>query len=141
MDLQLQDRLEKVAARVIAVRLAWRLVALWSMLALIGLACWWLIQWRNWQSGPVVAWTLAGLAGVLASWLGLRAMLKRRDLREAARRIEQRFPSLGERLLAAIDQRPISPDGQFGYLQQKLIEATVAHDDQNQWKKSVPGRD
>ncbi len=139
MDLQLQHRLEKVAARVIAMRLAWRLMALWLVLAIIGIGCWWLIRSQSWQTGPLTALALGCVAFAMASWFGLRALLMRRDLQAVAQKIEKRFPNLGERLLAAMEQRPASPDGKFGYLQQRLIESTVQHDDQNGWLRAVPG--
>ncbi len=140
MDLQLQHRLERVAARLASMRLAQRLMTLWLVLAAIGFVSSWLIRSQGWQFGPLTALGLGCLAFALAGWFGLRAMFMRRDLRAVAQQIEQRFPSLGERLLAAIEQRATSEDGKFGYLQQRLIESTVEHDQEHDWQRSVPGQ-
>ena len=140
MDFRIQQRLQRVAARMRSMRLAWRLNATWLLLALIGLMCLVVAGDPTWSSGPSIAASLVIAAFVLGIWFSLSTFWQRQDLRVTAQQVEQSFPTLGERLLAAIEQRPDRPDGKFGYLQKSLIDSAVAHDDQYQWTSTVPKR-
>ncbi|MGN6134544.1 MAG: hypothetical protein ACTHOU_08585, partial [Aureliella sp.] len=140
MDLRLKRRLEKVAARISNLRLAWRLAAMWLALAAVAAALLYLSRDQGWNLGPTVAAALAAIALAMALGLWIITRWPKADYAQTAQRIESSFPTLNETLLAAVDQRPQQPDGGYGYLQQRLIDSAVAHDLRHRWAGLVPRR-
>lgn len=140
MDSRLQQRLEKVATRKRNLGLAKRLAVMWFSLAAMGAIALWLSRQQGWQTGPQIALALATAATLLTLWFGARALWRGTDLAVTARSIEDHYPTLNERLLAALHQQPHRADGSFGYLQKRLIDDTVAHDREHSWLRVVPSK-
>ncbi|MEO6002349.1 MAG: hypothetical protein ABIZ04_06330 [Opitutus sp.] len=69
------------------------------------------------------------VASSLAAWLAWR---DRSDVFTAARHLEQRFPELRSALQAAVEQRP-EPEGQFGFLQRRVINDVLRHAETHDW--------
>ncbi len=103
MDLRLKQRLDRVASRVRSLRLAWRLSFIWPVLALFGAIVWLVARDANFDSasalGPTLAIAMATVAVIVGLFVVVRAWWTRHDLVETAQQIEQRFPTLNEKLL------------------------------------------
>lgn len=133
IDSQLGRQLSNVADRI--VRLAmWRRLTRWWILLSVLVAVWAI------AGGPLVpawGWFLAaGTVGIgVLMWSRSRSLPRP----EVARRIEQAFPDLDSRLLAAIEQQPDSKTGELNVLQRQVIAETVHHSRMNDWADSVPG--
>lgn len=136
-DQHLRDALNQVGLRYrrLVMRRTWAVVCLG--LALFGLA---LLGWvRGMVAGAVpvmvgmgVAAVFIGLAPVVFTWLA-----RLRDPVWIGRRIEQQFPELDARLLAALEQKPDS--GGLGFLQQMVIDEAVRHSQRNGWEQIISG--
>src|SRR5262249_41635995 len=116
----LHARLQCVARRQQSLRLWSLLAATWAGAGFLGLALYFLHRQVGWASAltvPLVA--LIGIAAALVIFV--RHQRLRPDFREVARTVEAHHPSLEGRLLTAVQQQPGS-DGQFHYLQERLIE-------------------
>lgn len=130
--------LDRVAARYRHLRF-WQTLALaWLLAALTGLVLWGL---RNHlgairPSTPMLLSLGLALIG-LSLW---SAMISTRNLLWVARQIEATYPDLRSSLLAAIEQRPVLPDGRFGYLQSNVIRQALAHADHHPWRQVVSTR-
>lgn len=110
-----------------------------------------------WVATALAVWGGALLAsGVgLAPWLGVAAasvaglaaavraaVLHRRcgrDLRQAALRIERRYPELETRLLTAVERQSAS-NREPGFCEKRLVEEVLAHSRANDWAVVVPKR-
>src|SRR5689334_17102294 len=114
MDSRLKQRLEKVAARARYLRLAKRLAAVWLCLAAMGALALWTSRQQDWQMGPSIAMGLALVATLLVAWFWARSLWRQTDFAVTARSIEEHYPTLNERLLAAMYQQPHRADGSFG---------------------------
>ncbi len=137
MDLQLRQRLERVAARVRHLRFATRMALMWLVAAAIGLAILLIAKQQGWVLGPTWSRGIAISSLVIALLLWVLTRLRRPNLVDTAQQIEQSYPSLNERLLAAISQKPQTEQG-FGYLQKQLIQSTVDHDREHGWHGIIP---
>ncbi len=92
----------------------------------------------NWWSWEAVIAVLAATAG--AATVGLIVLARSRpDLRAIAREVEARHPDLRVALLTAMDQKP-GPNGELGYLQQRLLGDVSEHAIKNRWVRKVSGR-
>src|SRR5262245_57794821 len=99
------------------------------------------IAWARWtdHAVPGVALALLILLPLVVLPLVLSAMKRRSvDTAGIARRIEQRFPELDVRLLAAIEQNPSAETRQLGYLQETVVGEAVAHARTRSWDCIVP---
>jgi hypothetical protein len=136
MNLELRQRLERVARRIRSLRLWNGLAICWIFWALVGLALFAAAVGWGWQvprEWPVWLAALAGLTGAIAAAAIHRST---RDHRLVARRIEARHPELATLLLAAIEQRPQS--GQpLGYLQSAVVRDAVDHGRKSDWTDAV----
>src|SRR5260221_1811648 len=135
-DQQLKQELESVGRRdrQLAVRCA--LAVVWISLALVVCA----VIARGRGAGSGVMLLLLPLVAVLIVALP-RAIARVRASRDPlwlGRRIENRFPNLNARLLTALEQRPKSPDGELGFLQQSVIGEALEHARGNSWTEIVP---
>lgn len=83
--------------------------------------------------GQAIAIGVAALSLLVMCFLAVWSMLSFRDVKWVAMSIEQRYPSLNQRLLTAIDQR----EDELGYLQQRVIKEARDHSRQNPWQEVV----
>lgn len=97
-----------------------------------------LALFASWWSWPVLLGFFAVLC--LASLIG-HVLVDRgeQNLREIARRIEERHPDLRSALLAAMDQKP-AEDGSLSFLQRKLLGEISEHAVKNRWVRQVSER-
>ncbi len=132
----LHRQLQPIADRRRRLYLARRLSIGWLICGLIGaglVAAAWLWGW-----GLSLAAAALCIAAVLATgWIVYRSRRLQPDYRALARTIEQQHPDLQALLLAAIEQEPQGPDGQMGYLQQRVITEAVAHAAGHDWVQSI----
>lgn len=97
-----------------------------------------LALFASWWSWPLVLGFFGALC--LASAIGfVRIDRSTPDLRELARRIEEKHPDLRAALLAAMDQKP-GPDGGLSFLQRKLLGEISEHAVRNHWVRRVSER-
>lgn len=83
----------------------------------------------------IIAGCTLGLA-VVGGWT--LASQSYKNPRKVASVVEQQFPDLQERLLAAVDQAP-DENGQYSYLQRRVVENSLAHQRQHGWQSMVSG--
>ncbi len=63
-----------------------------------------------------------------------------RDPHWLAQKIELAHPQLQARLLAAVEQRPEGPSGEYGYLQETVIREALEDARRHGWEETVPTR-
>ena len=98
-----------------------------GLAALSAIAGWW-----SW-------WAVLGLVAtlIITTLVGLALIDRSKpDLRELARRIEEKHPDLRAALLAAMDQKP-GPGGELGFLQKRLLGEISEHAIKNRWVRQV----
>ncbi|CAA9374027.1 MAG: hypothetical protein AVDCRST_MAG64-153, partial [uncultured Phycisphaerae bacterium] len=115
------------------------LSGLWATLAVAGLAA---FAWNN-GAGHIIPRALIGVLLVLPLVLlpfYLRSLRSVGNPVWVARRIEQKYPDLDARLLAALEQRPAdgAPGGRLSYLQQTVTEEALGHARKRPWGHVVP---
>jgi hypothetical protein len=132
----LRRQLEPVVARRRHLSLAWQLSIYWLACGLAGLVLIGANQLWGWRS-PLAIWALCAAIATATLWAIYRSRRLRPDYRAIARNIEQQHPDLKALLLAAIEQKPDGPDGQFGYLQQQVLLQAVSHATDHDWVQSV----
>ena len=132
----LAERIDRVSARLRSIRF-W-----WSLAIIAGLAAAGLLLLERLQ--PSAVWTrreLIGvvLVGVMAATLiaMLVARFSYRNRRKLALRIEQRFPSLNQRLLTALSIPQPAVGQPLGYLQQEVIRDAYRHSQTHAWTQVV----
>jgi hypothetical protein len=132
MDPQIEYFLTRVAQRYRSQRWAYSLSLVWGLLAL-AIAAGWIpipaLREGGWREGAIPAGIL--LAALVASWLISRWAY--RDLRSVARRVEQAFPTLEQRLLttanASTDSSP--------YFRRRLTQDVIRHALTHDWKQAL----
>ena len=132
----LRRQLQPIADRRRRLYLARRLSVCWLICALVGaglLGAAWLWGWES-SSAPA-ALSIAAL--VATGWIIHGSRRLQPDYLALARVIEQQHPDLQALLLAAIEQEPHGPDGQMGYLQQRVITEAVTHATGHDWLYSI----
>jgi hypothetical protein len=132
----LRRQLEPVVARRRHLSLAWQLSIYWLACGLAGLILIGANQLWGWRS-PLAIWALCAAIATATLWALYRSRRRRPDYRAIARNIEQQHPDLKALLLAAIEQKPDGPDGQFGYLQQQVLLQAVSHATDHDWVQSI----
>jgi len=132
----LRKRLRPIVKRRRRLHLAYLLSACWIVAALLGIGL--ISANRYWGlKSPVANWALC-ISAVLATLYALyRSRRMRPDYKAVARHIEQQNPDMQALLLAAIEQEPEQPDGQFGYLQDRVIGEAVRHATKHDWLQSI----
>jgi len=88
----------------------------------------------SWSWPAVLVWFGALCVGSVIGFVRIDRSTP--DLRELARRIEEKHPDLRAALLAAMDQKP-GPDGGLSFLQRKLLGEISEHAVRNQWVRRV----
>jgi hypothetical protein len=135
-DKRLESILEEVRTRRHRLHQWTSLARCWGAFVLVSLAVLILERltgWGTWLAMPVLA-AAAFIAGVIVL---VRAKQTQLTWSQIAHLIEQRFPHLDGRLLTAVEQN--SKDrGELNYLQQKVLEETLAFSKQDDWKEIVP---
>jgi len=113
-----------------------RLTRVWLGAALLGAGCWMVLRLTGWA--PQGLW--AGLALLGAAVLSLLQFRRRwqPDLRGIAGDLEQRAPDLEGRLLTAVQQEP-GAEGDFNYLQDRLVTEVLRAGHASEWVRAVPG--
>ena len=133
----LRRQLEPIVARHRHLRLAQRLALYWLVAGLVGLA----LVGMDWLWGWYSSFAFGGLfvAAVLATIAAVRRTRRMGpDYQAIARNIEQQHPEIKALLLAAVEQKPEGPDGQFGYLQLQVLTEAVVHATRHDWLVSIP---
>jgi len=132
----LRRQMQPAVDRRMHVHLAWRMAACWLIAGLIGIVLamvGWLWGWRS-------PWATLGLfigAFLATIWLVLRSRRLQPDYRALARTIEQQHPELQALLLAAVEQKPEGPEGQWGYMQRRVIGEAIEHAAGHEWQESI----
>ena len=132
----LKARLVPLAKRRHRLKLWSRLTACWSVAALAGLAVMGLQGMAGWStplSLPLVA--MAGLVAAVVIWF--RTRLGEADWRSLARQVETAHPELGGRLITAVQQQA-GASGEFNYLQQRVLDETLACNRRSSWTGVFP---
>lgn len=124
----IEHELQDVAGRFRRVMLWRNLTVVW----IVALAAVWILP-----RGTALAGTL-GLAAVTV----LAAAARRFDLRAVAGCIEQAFPELQTKLLAAYEQELRAPPGERGFLEEEVIQQARIHAlTHGRWRETVPSRE
>ncbi len=130
----LNEHLEPVARRCRRLQL-WRgLAVCWALAGLLAVALGAFgVDYR-------IAVPLVGLVGFVAAlWMGLGCLSAKSDAHWLALQIEQQHPELKTVLLAALEQQP-NAEGQFSFLQQRVIAEAVVHGQNLGWTDAFPVR-
>ena len=132
----LRKRLRPIVNRRRRLHLAYLLSVFWLAAALVGIGLISANRYRGLKS-PVANWALF-ISTVLATLFALyRSRRMQPDYKAVARHIERQNPDMQALLLAAIEQEPEQPDGQFGYLQDRVIGEAVRHATKHDWLQSI----
>ena len=130
----LNEHLEPVARRYRRMQL-WRGLAIcWALAGLLAIALGAFgVEYR-------VGVPLVGVVGFAAAlWMGFATLSAKADPHWLARQIELQHPELKTALLAALEQKP-DADGQFSFLQQRVIAEAVVHGRNLGWTDAFPVR-
>ncbi|MHB0959005.1 MAG: hypothetical protein ACYC0X_27000 [Pirellulaceae bacterium] len=137
IERRLRRQLEEVARRYRQARAASWLAIAWIVLATCGAVMLSLNRSLGvYVRGEPLLFVVIG--ATVTAFVGFLSWRASRDSHWLARRIENRFPHLDARLLTAIEQVPELPDGRYSYLQQELIQETLSHGYQNDWRHALP---
>jgi putative Ca2+/H+ antiporter (TMEM165/GDT1 family) len=130
----LNEHLEPVARRYRRLQL-WRGLAIcWALAGLLAVAL------GAFGLDYRIAVPLVGFLGFAAAlWMGLGCLSAKSDAHWLALQIEQQHPELKTVLLAALEQKP-DADGQFSFLQQRVIAEAVVHGRNLGWADAFPAR-
>jgi len=132
----LRKRLRPIINRRKRLHLAFRLSACWLVSALLGAG----LIGANWLWGfksPVANWALCILTVLATLYALYKSHRIQPDYKAVARQIERQNPDIHALLLAAVEQEPALPDGQFGYLQERVIGEAVRHAMKHDWLQSI----
>src|SRR4051812_10053386 len=135
-DTRLRQELDRVSLRYRRVVRRAAMAGVWLALALVALS---LVAMGRGAGDtiPVISAVVIGLLVVVVAPMLVAASRAVRNPLWIARRIEQRFPELDARLLAALEQHPDGQSHQLGFLQQIVIDESVAHAERNGWGQLV----
>ena len=132
----LRRRLRPIVKRRRRLHLAYVLSACWIVAAIVGIGLICVNRYWGWKS-PVANWTLFILTILATLYAVYRYYRMKPDYRAVARHIEQQHPDIKALLLAAVEQQPNQSDGQFSYLQDRVIGEAVRHATRHDWLKSI----
>ncbi|QOV88291.1 DUF4175 family protein [Humisphaera borealis] len=129
---QLLRELDKVSVRYRRLLLMAGLATVWLALAAVGLA---VLAWTRGGGYAVPGFLLVALVvlPLLIVPIIVRALRIVRDPMWIARRVETKFPDLDAKLLAAVEQHQASKTRRLGYLEQTVVEESLAHARQHRW--------
>ncbi|MHC4323081.1 MAG: coiled-coil domain-containing protein [Planctomycetota bacterium] len=132
----LRKRLQPIVKRRRRLHLAYYLSVCWLVAALAGIGLICANLFWGWNS-PVANRALFISTALATLYVLYRSRRMGPDYRAVARHIELQNPDMQALLLAAIEQQPDQPDGQFGYLQNKVIGEAVRHATKHDWLQSI----
>ncbi|MBN1845936.1 MAG: hypothetical protein JW810_09650 [Sedimentisphaerales bacterium] len=133
----LQEQLAPVAQRRRQLALRYTLAIIWLAAAVLAAVL--LLINRLWGWDPLAAAVaLAGATLIVSIAIHRRIRWQGPDYAAIARYIERHHPDLKALLLTAVEQRPETPQGQYNYLQERLIHQAVQHGWQHRWVQTVP---
>ena len=133
----LLDRIMPVTRRFRSHRLWWFVTMIAVMIGFLAFCA-----IESARSGQINGWnaamTFAGIAivGVVIAWISCR--LSYSDPRPIATKIEEKFPSLNQRLLTAISQGEAADGKPLGYLQTRVIREARDHSRKHRWADALP---
>ena len=130
---QLRDQLASVGNRLSRLWLWKRLAWCWTACTLLILAAFFAFP------KSVLAVSAIALASALVAillWARSKSLPLART--EIARTVEQAFPDLNSRLLAALEQSPDMTSGRWNVLQRQVISEALHHSRINDWAEAVP---
>ena len=138
MDQHISRQLNQVVRRLIRLRRWWALSWVWSLTALASAIL--VMALPPEGTAIVISNVLLGAAALTSFWILRPRRVSDQEKLTTARLIEERWPSLDQRLLTAIEQTPVSAMGGFSWLQQELATEVCSHSYANEWKEGVPLR-
>jgi len=133
---RLRRHLEPIARRRGAARWWLGLAGCWGLGALVGVG----LLVANRTTGMLPSGVLLWCLGPALAGVAVLAVWRRRarvGIDRVAREIEARHPELEGRLLTALEQQP-DANGRFGYLQERLLRETLAHNQLVKWRRLFP---
>src|SRR6266480_7703782 len=143
----LRIRLQRVVDRQRRFRFSCKLASCWAAAALLGLGLIVLQRQIGWASSLALP-VIAALGLVAAIIVALRHRGTDPDWRRLAGEIEARHPDLDGLLLTAVQQemrqmdhkttRPSVVSGQWSYLQERLVQEAIRHDQRCDWAEVSP---
>jgi hypothetical protein len=132
----LRRRLRPIVNRRRRLHLAYLLSLCWIVASLVGIGLIIVSGYWGWKSS-IANWALC-ISTVIATLYALyRSYRMQPDYKTVARHIERQNPDLKALLLAAIEQQPNQFDGQFGYLQDRVVGEAVRHATKHNWLQSI----
>ncbi len=135
-DTRLRARLEQVQSRARSLRFWCRLALCWAVSGCAAVALALCQRKTGWNlSSAFPALVLASLAAAVV--VATRRRDYPLDWRKLAARIEARFPELDGRLLTAVEL-PVAWPEKAGFLEQRVLEETVAHARRANWGSVLP---
>ena len=136
IEAALRKRLRPIVKRRRRLHLAYFLSVCWLVAALLGIGLICVNRYWGWKS-PVANWALCISTALATLYALYRYHRMQPDYKAVARHIERQHPDMQALLLAAIEQEPEGSDGQFGYLQNRVIGEAVRHAMKHDWLKSI----
>lgn len=136
MDQHISRQLNQVVRRLIRLRRWWALSWVWSLAALASAIL--VMALPPDGTAIVVSNVLLGAAALTSIWILRPRRVSEHEKLATARLIEERWPSLDQRLLTVIEQTPVAARGGFSWLQQELATEVRSHSYANEWKEGVP---
>src|SRR6266550_31277 len=148
----LRIRLQRVVDRQRRFRFSCKLASCWAVAALLGLGLIVLQRQIGWASSLALP-VIAALGLVAAIIVALRHRGTDPDWRRLAGEIEARHPDLDGLLLTAVQQEmrpqdnkttrpqdnlPSVVSGQWSYLQERLVQQAIRHDQRCDWAEVIP---
>ena len=134
-DHQLRDQLASVGYRLGRLWLWKRLTWCWIACTILVIALFWAFPQSALAIGSVA---VASALTAILLWARSKSLSMSRA--EIARTVEQAFPDLNSRLLAALEQSPDMTSGRWNVLQRQVISEAVHHSRINDWMEAVPAK-
>ncbi|MCP4709098.1 MAG: hypothetical protein GY869_10775, partial [Planctomycetes bacterium] len=139
IDKILQKRLAPVALRQQQLYLRQKLMISWLAAALLGFVLLLANMFGRWNvTLPAVLLSLITVG--ITVYFYLKSQNQTPDFKAIARYIEQHQPDMQVLLLTAVDQKPLTTDQKYNYLQERVIDQAVEHANQNNWLKVISNR-
>ncbi len=135
IETNLRRILRPVVTRRQKLLLLQKLMISWFFAALAGL----IIIVAGWQSSAAF-WVLLLTIVVVTAVTWYKSPSIEPDYKAIARNIEKLNPQLHAVLLTAIEQQPQEADGQFGFLQERVIGEAISYAKQQNWTASVSNK-
>ena len=128
--------LQRVVDRERRLQLWCKLAGCWGAAAGLGFFLIILQRQSGWASSLGLP-AIAGLGVIAALAVWFRHGRTAPNWRRVAEKIEARHPELDGRLLTAVQQE-VKPGGELNYLQERLVNEVVVHNERNHWAELIP---